>query len=182
MSLFGEISIEASERIEQPWRVLHVIANHERAAARHLAARSLEHYLPLYTKASQWTDRIVALERPLFPGYVFVRFTPEARYMVLTVPGVLSLLGNRETGSVAGSEIERIRAALVQGYAVQPYSGMALGTRVRIQRGIFAGVEGIVTELRRLCSVVIAVSSIDQCFSLETEIKDIEILDSQPWM
>jgi len=43
-------------------------------------------------------------------------------------------------------------------------------------------VEGIVTELRRLCSVVIAVSSIDQCFSLETEIKDIEILDSQPWM
>jgi len=57
---------------EHPWRVLHVIANHEKRVVQHLASRSLEHYLPLYSLKSQWSDRTVALERPLFPCYVLL--------------------------------------------------------------------------------------------------------------
>ena len=64
---------------ESRWCVLYVITNHEKRVAQHLTARSLEHYLPLYTERSRWTDRVVSLERPLFAGYVFVRFAPEAR-------------------------------------------------------------------------------------------------------
>lgn len=70
----------------EPWRVLQVIANHEKKVARQLDVRSLEHYLPLYTDRSRWTDRTVTLQRPLFPGYVFVRFPLEARLTVLSTP------------------------------------------------------------------------------------------------
>ncbi len=52
-------------------------------------ARSLEHYLPLYSERSTWTDRGVDLERPLFTGYIFVRFAREARISVVSAPGVL---------------------------------------------------------------------------------------------
>jgi len=33
--------------LENPWHVLHVIANHEKRVAQHLDVRAVEHYLPL---------------------------------------------------------------------------------------------------------------------------------------
>src|SRR3984885_11425657 len=84
---------EASRSVpmtEHPWRVLHVIANHEKRVVQHLASRGLEHYLPLYALKSRWSDRTVALERPLFPGYVFTRFPSTERIGALSTPGVLS--------------------------------------------------------------------------------------------
>ncbi len=93
---------------EDPWSVLHVITNHEKKVAQQLAVRSLEHYLPLYSERSRWTDRTVTLERPLFPGYVFVRYSPETRVSLIAVPGALRLLGTERSETVQGAEIERI--------------------------------------------------------------------------
>ena len=159
-----------------PWGVLQVVANHEKKVARQLAVRSLEHYLPLYTERSRWTDRTVVLERPLFPGYVFVRYTLNTRISVLSAPGVLKLLGDSKTGMVNCAEIDRIREALASGYVLKPHPGVSVGTRVRVCRGIFQDVEGVVTELRRDCNVVIALSAVQQYFSLQVDLRDIEVL------
>ena len=91
---------------ESPWHVLHVIANHEKRVAQHLSVRSLEHYLPLYTERSRWTDRSVVLDRPLFAGYVFVRFSLHARLCVISTPGVIRLLGDHECDTVNAEEID----------------------------------------------------------------------------
>ena len=74
------------------WNVLHVIANREKRVAQHLTARSIEHYLPTFRERSRWSDRVVTIERALFPGYVFVRFSPEARIALISTPNVLALL------------------------------------------------------------------------------------------
>jgi transcription antitermination factor NusG len=165
---------------DAPWQVLHVVANHEKRVAQHLAVRSLEHYLPLYTERSQWSDRSVLLERPLFTGYVFVRFAPEARLPIVTTPGVLRLLGNDERYTVSAAEIDRIREGLVSGCLLRPHRGVSLGTRVRVRAGVFEGVVGVVTELRRPCKVVIALAAIQQSFSLEVELDDVEVLKDTP--
>jgi transcription antitermination factor NusG len=161
---------------EEPWSVLHVLANHEKKVALHLAVRSLEHYLPLYTERSQWSDRTVTLERPLFPGYVFVRFSPESRLSVISIPGALKLLGNHRAEKVDCAEIERIREGLANGYVLRPHPGISTGTRVRVCRGLFAGLEGLVTEFRRNCRVIIGLSAVERYFSLEAELRDIEVL------
>ncbi len=122
---------------EYPWRVLHVIANHEKRVVQHLASRSLEHYLPLYALKSRWSDRTVALERPLFPGYVFARFMTSERIGVLSTPGVLSLLGSGELGVVSAEEITRIREGLAAGHALRPHPAIAKGTRARVRNGVF---------------------------------------------
>jgi len=160
----------------EPWQILHVITNHEKKVARYLSAHSLEHYLPLYTERSRWTDRTVVLERPLFSGYVFVRFSPEARLSVITAPGALKLLGNNGKGTVDCAEIERIREALANGYVLRPSPSISVGTCVRVRHGIFEGVEGIVMELRRNCNVIIGLSNVEQYFSLEADLQDIEVL------
>jgi transcriptional antiterminator RfaH len=161
---------------DSPWRVLHVVANHEKRVAQHLTARSLEHYLPLYAVRSKWTDRIVDLERPLFAGYVFVRFPSEARISVVSAPGVLRLLGSGVGETVSVAEIERIREGLASGCILRPHPTVSVGELVRVHRGVFAGVEGIVTELRHQCKVIIALAATKQCFSLEMDLDDIEVL------
>ena len=165
---------------ENPWHVLHVTANHEKRVVHHLNARAVEHYLPLYTERSQWTDRTVQLERPLFAGYVFVRFSPRQKLSILSVPGVLHLLGGPGSPPVSAEEIERIRAALAQGYLLRPHPGLEIGKHVRVRGGIFDGVNGVITELRRECKVIIALSGAPQYFSLEIGIEQIELLPMSP--
>jgi transcription antitermination factor NusG len=161
---------------DSPWRVLHVVANHEKRVALHLSARSLEHYLPLYAVRSKWTDRVVDLERPLFTGYVFARFPRESQISVVSAPGVLRLLGSGAGETVSAAEIERIRKGLASGCILRPHPAVSIGEVVRVNRGVFAGVEGIVTELRHQCKVVITLAATRQCFSLELDLDDIEVL------
>lgn len=159
------------------WRVLHVISNHEKRVAQHLNARALECYLPLYTQRSRWTDRVVRLERPLFAGYVFVRrFAAEATLSVISIPGVVRLLGESERDTLSEMEIARIREGLASGCILRPHPGLALGSAVRVLRGVFEGAEGVVTDLRRQCKVVMALSATRQLFSLEADLQDIEVL------
>jgi transcription antitermination factor NusG len=161
---------------ESPWRVLHVIANHEKKVAQHLSVRSLEHYLPLYTERSKWADRSVILERPLFTGYVFARFSAHERLSVISTPGVIRLLGAHESETVSADEIARIRNGLASGCQLRPHQNIALGIPVRVLRGVFEGVEGIVTKIRHQCRVIIALSTVNRYFSLEVELGDIDVL------
>lgn len=161
----------------KPWHVLYVIAKHENKVARHLAGRALEYYLPLYSERSRWSDRTVAVERPLFPGYVFARFPPHSRLVAISTPSVLRILGDTVSETVDCADIERIRESLASGYALKPHAGVAAGTRVRIRHGIFANTFGIVTDLRRTCNVVVSLSAANQSFSIEVDLSDIEIVE-----
>jgi len=176
-------SVEMEQRVLEQrvlhWRVLHVIPNHEKKVATHLLHRSVEHFLPLYTERSRWSDRNVTLERPLFPGYVFVRFGREARRSVISSPGVLKVLGKNQGEVVEAEEIERIRLAMTGGYVLRPHPAIAVGTRVRVSNGLFAGMEGLVMELRSNCKVILSMAAVNQCYSLETDIRRVEILDKK---
>ena len=98
------------------WNVLYVKHNHEKTASRFLAAHGVDHYLPLYREQSVWANRQrVVVERPVFPGYLFVRFAPEQQRKVLMAPGVVCLLGENEFGAIAGTEIAQLRKALACG-------------------------------------------------------------------
>lgn len=160
-----------------PWHVLHVSSNYEKRVAKHLTVRSVEHYLPLYAERVKWSDRTVTAERPLFSGYVFARFLPQYRISVLSTPGVLRLLGDGERDMVSCAEIDKIRTGLSSSLVLRPHSWVGVGTRVRIRDGVFAGIEGAVTELRQQCRVVIALAAIHQCFSLEVPLDGLEILE-----
>ncbi len=159
-----------------PWHVLHVVSNHERRVVQHLAAHSVEHYLPLYTERVRWTDRTVVAERPLFAGYVFAHLVPENRRAVSCIPRVLRVLGEEERDKVSYEELEKIKLGLESGLLLRPHNGVQVGTRVRVRNGVFAGVEGLVSELRHQCKVIITLTGIRQCFSLEVLFDDIEIL------
>lgn len=159
-----------------PWHVLFVVANHEKKVAKHLSVRNVEHYLPIYTERSRWSDRWVMVERPLFVGYVFVRYSSQTRLSMISTPGVIRLLGDSMNETVSSDEIERIRQGLTSGCLLRPHIDLPAGTPVRVRRGVFEGTEGVVAELRQRCKVVIAMSCIRQSFSLEIDRDDVEVI------
>jgi transcriptional antiterminator NusG len=173
------ISDGVLEMIESPWHVLHVIANHEKKVAQHLSVRSVDYYLPVYTERSHWSDRTVTLERPLFVGYIFVRYSPQVRVSLISTPGVIRLLGDSNICTVSVDEINRIRRGLASGYILRPYFDLPVGTRVRVRTGIFAGAQGLVTEIRQRCKVVMTISAVSQSFTLELDRSEIDVVPPQ---
>jgi transcription antitermination factor NusG len=161
---------------ESPWLVLHVVANHEKRVAQFLSARSIEHFLPLYTERSRWTDRWVTVERPLFAGYVFARFSLQNRIPVISTPGVIRLLGNNHPDTVSAEEIGRLQKGLASGYLLRPHPFLSVGTRVRVRSGIFEGVEGVVTELGHRCKVILSLDTLNQHYSLEVDLGNVDVV------
>ena len=161
--------------MDSSWRIVRVLSNCEKKVADHLTARSVENYLPLIVEMAQWTDRKVAASRPLFPGYVFVRFTPAQRVLVVSTPGIIR---NGLGEAIPDLDLERIRNALKEGYRLAPHLGVSEGMHVRFREGIFSGAEGIASRIGgdRL-RVVVALSSSQQLFSIESELAAVEVVD-----
>jgi hypothetical protein len=53
-----------------------------------------------------------------------------------------------------------------------------VGTRVRIRCGVFAGVEGIVTQIRHRCRVILSLSAAHQSFLLEAPLEELDVLSA----
>ena len=58
-------------------------SRHEAVVRQDLERVQIEVFLPTVTKWSRWNDRKKQIEWPLFPGFCFARFAPEARRTVL---------------------------------------------------------------------------------------------------
>ena len=86
------------------------------------------------------------------------------------------MFGETERDTISEVEIGRIRESLASGCILRPHPGIALGSTVRVLRGAFEGSEGVVSDFRRQCRVVMALSATKQRFSLEVGLEDIEVL------
>ena len=159
-----------------PWHVLHVQARHERSIARYLSVHTAEFYLPLYSERVKWTDRYVVTERPLFPGYIFLRYAPDQRISILSIPGVFRIMGDEPRDLVSNLELMGIREGLAQSLHLRPYSGVVVGTRVRVRSGALEGVNGVVRELRHNCEVILSLAATHQQFLLKTTLDNIAVL------
>src|SRR6202790_899283 len=94
-----------------PWFALRVRSKHEQVASLHLRKRGYEEFSPTYKVERQWSDRKKMTEQSFFPGYVFCRLDADDRLPVLTVPGVVGIVGFGDgPTSIPEQEVERVRA------------------------------------------------------------------------
>src|SRR5689334_560088 len=129
------------------WFALTVKPRHEKAAAQNLRLRGLEEFLPLQTIRRSWSDRTQTIEAPLFPGYVFCRFTFGERLHALNTPGVRSVVGfgNRET-PLDEADIGAVQRLVASGLPVSPLPYLRTGDRVQVEHGFLKGVRGVIVR------------------------------------
>lgn len=162
------------------WFALYTTPRHEKHASEMLAQRQIETFLPLYRTTRRWKkSRPVVLDLPLFPTYVFVRIAREARATVLSVPGVLSIVGSgREPWPLPDPEIEAIRLSL-QMHKIEPHPYLTAGERVRIKAGVMAGVEGVLIRKKKDFRVILSLDAIMRSVAVEVDANDIEPANAQ---
>ncbi|HMD85094.1 MAG TPA: UpxY family transcription antiterminator [Terriglobia bacterium] len=152
------------------WYAAYTCANHEKCIAEQLAARSVEHFLPLYESVRRWKDRRVTLQMPLFPGYVFVRLALRDRLQVLQIPSVAKLVSfNGAPTPLPEAEIEALKAGLERGVQAMPHTYLKVGRRVRIIAGPLEGLEGILIRKRGNHRLVVSLDLIQSSIAVHTE-------------
>ena len=153
-----------------PWYAIHVRSHTEKNVSLMLAARGYEQYLPLYREVTNWSDRVKKLELPLFPGYVFCRLDVPHRRPVVTVPGVVSIVGfGRTFATIPEDQISAVRSILSSGLPSMPWPFLQLGDRVRISAGALDGVEGILVRVKGDYRVVVSIPLLQRSVAVEIE-------------
>lgn len=156
------------------WYAAYTCANHEKRVAAELGARDVEHFLPLYGSVRRWKDRRVTLDLPLFPGYVFVRLALCERLRALQIPSVVRLVGcGGLPTALPDTEIEIMRSGLSQSLCAEPHPFLAVGRRVRITAGPFAGLEGILKRKKSNLRVVVSLGLIQRSVAVDVDAADV---------
>ena len=164
------------------WFAAFTVPNHEKRVAQHCQHRLIESFLPLYTTKHRWKNRrTVILERPLFPGYLFVRIPHAGRVRVLEVPGVVSIVSSgNQLLPLPDNYVANLREGL-QMNKIEPHANVNVGEIVRIVRGAFAGAEGILERRKNDLRVVLRLEMLARSVSVEVDSSEIEGIRRAAW-
>jgi transcription antitermination factor NusG len=170
MSMLSRAS--ASKPPESPapvWFALRVRSNHERVVGEALRGKGHEEFVPLYRKEVRWSDRKKLRECPLFPGYVFSRFDIKDRLSVLTIPGVLHVVGAARPEPVEEEELIAVKRVIASGFPVGPWPFLRPGQAVMVECGSLAGVRGVLVEIKNQCRLVVSLTLLQRSVGVEMD-------------
>src|SRR5580704_794722 len=129
-----------AEYSEPRWYAAYTCVNQEKRVASQFSERHVEHFLPTFESVRRWKDRRVRMQRPLFPGYLFVRLALKDRLKILMVPSVVRLVGfNGGPVALSDTEIETMQTSLIPELGAMPHPYLAEGRKVRIINGPLIG-------------------------------------------
>lgn len=157
------------------WYAVFTLPQNEKSAARQLAMREVETFLPTYETVRVWKNRQrVHTVLPLFPTYLFVRIDCRQRSRVLESPGVIQIVGSSRTHApVPDTEIEWLRAGMRE-KALEPFDDLVVGKRARIKAGSMEGVEGVLVRKGNGLKFVLSLNLINQHAAIEVCAEDLE--------
>jgi transcription antitermination factor NusG len=161
--------------IQPHWYAVYTCAQHEKRVAAELAARTVEHFLPLFSSVRRWKDRRVTLDLPLFPGYVFVKLALCDRLRVVQIPSVVRLVGfGGLPTALPDTEMEIMRSGLSERLRAEPHPFLTIGRRVRITAGPFAGLEGVLKRKKSNLRVVVSLELIQRSVAVDVDAADVQ--------
>jgi transcription antitermination factor NusG len=147
---------------QTPWLALVVRPRAERKVQTRLANAGLETFVPWHGVRRRWSDRIKVIEQNLFPGYIFFRSTFAERLLVMGQPDVECVVSfNHVPALIPDDEIATLRRAVTSGLPLGPWPFLKAGERVRIERGVLAGIEGTLARDSAAWRVAVSVLALN---------------------
>lgn len=162
------------------WYALQVQHRYEFIAGNILCNKGFRVLAPAARVRRHWSDRIVEVEQPLFPGYVFCQFDVNNRTVpVLTTPGVIRAVGiGKNPYPIDDHEMESIEEVVTSKVGAEPHPYVTVGTRVCVKFGALAGLEGIVTKVKNQHRLVLSISLIQRSVAVEIDEAWIDVVSS----
>ena len=127
--------------MSKEWFILQFKSNSHHQAVKNLNRQGFETFLPLHDTTSRRTSRFINTSKPLFPGYMFVRFDkaePEW-HKINNTYGVSRLITfNSILNSISTSFIDNLMKRYDLSGKLLPIQKLKKGDQVTVLKGPFA--------------------------------------------
>jgi len=168
-----------NDHLVSSWYVLHTRSRFENVVIDGLSKKSMEVFLPKIQVRSKRRDRRLLIRVPLFPGYVFVKTSLEAREQleIVKTVGVVRFIGNSQ-GPVSVPE-DTIQSLIIMVDSDNPITTghrFKKGDRVIVVNGPFAGVTGHFSHYRGQGRVMVNIDALGQFAAVDVGEEDVERL------
>ena len=152
------------------WYALRTRSRPKKLVRGWLTGVKIELRLPTVTRLSQWKDRKKEIEAPLFPGYCFARFSWQDRIPVLSVPGVVNIVGSgNRPEPISDGEIDALKTLMLSTLPYDAHPYLREGMAVEVTRGPLEGIRGILLRKGKRHRLVISVHLIQQAAAVEID-------------
>jgi transcription antitermination factor NusG len=132
-----------------------------------LAGKGFDVFLPQYLRETKANS--APKVTPLFPGYLFCRFNAQNRLPILTLPGIVQIVGfGNEPTPIDEKELESLRLLLQAGLPVDPDEAYYVGQPIRISSGPLAGAIGTITGVKQK-RLVVSITLLQRSVSVELQ-------------
>jgi transcription antitermination factor NusG len=169
-----QLSAPGSESPELRWFVAHTRPRCEKKLRDRCERDGIAATLPCYHSAHKYRGKVVVFQRPLFPGYVFLRFDPARKLFVSQNEHIASLLVVHDQETLE-RQLREILAALDAGLEVRVAPSIGAGMRVRIKAGPLRGVEGWVEERHGPDTILLRLDFISQAAAVRIGAELVEL-------
>ena len=156
------------------WYAIWTRSHCERLVAQQLVAKGFQAFLPEMSVRSRKPDVTPIVQRPMFPGYLFLKHSMErlSYIEILKARGVVRILegGWNRLTPIADEEMHAIERLIESGATVQAHPYFNQGDRVRVVEGPLAGVEGLfVRDKKNRGRLVVSVKLLQTSVAIEVD-------------
>ena len=167
---------DAGELAAHRWYALHVRSRHERVVEKSLEEKGYTVLYPFYRTKRKRVQRVVKVDVPLFPGYIFCHFDATKRLPVLKTPGVVTVVGCGRPEPVDDREMASLQTVIGSGLPVGPWPFLRTGQKIRMQGGPLAGAEGTLLRIKNQTRLVVSITLLQRSVVTEVDQEFVEPL------
>jgi transcriptional antiterminator RfaH len=162
--LEGLVQLPSARR----WWVLHTKPRQEKAVARSILASQIPFYLPLVKKRTLCGSRRLVSHVPLFAGYVFMFGSDEERLQSFSTHRVAHALWVDDQDRLC-FDLRQFHQLILTNAPLTIEARLTPGMHVRVLRGPFSGLEGVVLKRRGNTRLLVAVNFLQRGASVEID-------------
>jgi transcription antitermination factor NusG len=172
VQLFGGLTPSDSDF---EWFVIHVKPRWEKKFARYCYQHKINYYLPLQDSIKTYDTRKVVFTTPLFPGYIFVKCRLADKSVLLRSGSVVKFLQVPDEVELL-LDLNNIYDTLSRHLPVEPHVYVKEGYQVKITKGPFVGIEGVVIDADNPLEVIVGIHLIQQAVCIQVDPTQIELI------
>jgi len=168
-------SILTPHCMDLDWFVAHTRPRCEKKLAGYCAREGLALTLPCVRSVHKYRGKVVSFNKPLFPGYLFLRMLATQRQLVYQSDYVANLLTVTDQ-ALFERQLSDILLALETDYEIELAPRIQPGCRVRIRTGPLRGLEGFVQRRSGTVEVHLRLDFISQAAAVRMEADNLELI------
>jgi len=157
--------------LDGAWVAAQVHVNRERAAAENLTLLGYEAFAPHYMPRSKGRCQ---KEKPLLPGYLFVRYKAKYSFRIVEAAWVSRIVGVANApAQIPDDEVQAIQRVVASGIYSEPWRVAQVGERITVCRGPLAGLEGTLICAKKGLRLLITVTLLQRSIAVEVGADDV---------